>query len=92
MRAGDDEGAGLDAVGNDAVLRAVQFADALDADGGSARAFDLRAHLVEQVGQVGDFGLARAFCITVSPSARVAAMSRSSVPVTVILSKTISPP
>ena len=32
------------------------------------------------------------FCMTVSPSARVAAMSKSSVPVTVILSKTISPP
>ena len=34
--------------------------DALHADGGGARAFDLRAHLVEQVGEVGNFGLAGA--------------------------------
>ncbi len=33
---------------------------ALYANGGSARAFDLRAHLVQQVGEVGDFGLASA--------------------------------
>ena len=59
-RAGDDERAGFDAVGNDAVPRAFQFADAFHADGGGARAFDLRAHLVEQVGEVGDFGLAGA--------------------------------
>ncbi len=60
MRAGDDERAGFDAVGNDAVLRAFQFADAFDANGGRARAFDLRSHFVEQVGEVGDFGLAGA--------------------------------
>jgi hypothetical protein len=34
--------------------------DALHADGGCARALDLRAHGVEQRGEVGDFGLARA--------------------------------
>ena len=43
---GDDEGAGLDAIGNDAVLRAFQFAHALDADGGRSSAFDLRSHLI----------------------------------------------
>ncbi len=36
------------------------FGDALDADGGGAGAFDLRAHGVEQGGEVGDFGLAGA--------------------------------
>jgi hypothetical protein len=58
--AGDEEGAGLDAVGVDAVARAVEFGDALDADGGGAGAFDLRAHGDEQGGEVGDFGLAGA--------------------------------
>ena len=58
--AGDEEGAGLDAVGVDAVARAVEFGDALDLDGGGAGAFDLRAHGDEQRGEVGDFGLARA--------------------------------
>ena len=38
--AGDQKRAGLDAVGDDGVLGAVQLLDALDADGGSARAFD----------------------------------------------------
>ncbi len=59
-RARDDERAGLDAVGNDAVLCAVQLADAFHADRRSTRAFDLRAHGVEQCGEVGDFGLAGA--------------------------------
>ena len=34
--------------------------DALHADGGGARAFDLRAHLDQQVGEIDDFRLARA--------------------------------
>ena len=58
--AGDEEGAGLDAVGVDAVACAVEFGDALDADGGGAGAFDLGAHGDEQGGEVGDFGLAGA--------------------------------
>ncbi len=58
--AGDEEGAGFDAVGVDAMARAVEFGDAFDFDGGGARAFDLRAHGVEQRGEVGDLGLARA--------------------------------
>ena len=58
--AGDDERAGFDAVGNDAVLRAFQLGYAFHADGGRACAFDLRSHLVQQVGEVGDFGLAGA--------------------------------
>ncbi len=57
---GDEEGAGLDAVGVDAVARAVEFGDALDADGGGAGAFDLCAHGGEERGEVGDFGLAGA--------------------------------
>ena len=59
-RPGDEKGSGFDAVGNDAVLRAFQFAYAFYADRGRACAFDLRSHLVKQVGQVGDFGFARA--------------------------------
>ena len=58
--AGDEEGAGFDAVGVDAVARAVELGDALDADGGGAGAFDLCAHGDEQGGEVGDFGLAGA--------------------------------
>ena len=58
--AGDDEGSGLDAVGNDAVLRTFQFAYTLDANCGRARAFDFRSHFIQKVGEVGDFGLAGA--------------------------------
>ena len=58
--AGDKERAGLDAVGIDAMPRAMQAGDALHAHGGCARAFNLRAHGYQQLGQVGDFGLARA--------------------------------
>ena len=56
--AGDEEGAGLDAVGIDAIARAVEFGDALDLNGGGSGPFDLRAHGVEQGGEVGDLGLA----------------------------------
>ena len=58
--AGDEEGAGFDAVGIDAVMRALEAGDALHADGGGAGAFDLCAHGGEQRGEVGDLGLARA--------------------------------
>jgi hypothetical protein len=57
---GDEEGSGFDAVGVDAMARAVEFGDALNADGGGACAFDLCAHGDEQGGEVGDFGLAGA--------------------------------
>ncbi len=57
---GDEEGSRLDAIGIDAMLRAVKLVDALDADGCGACAFDLRAHGGEQGGEVGDFGLAGA--------------------------------
>src|ERR1700674_3670074 len=58
--AGHDEGCGLDAVRNNAVAGAVQFRDTFNSDGRSARAFDVRAHFVQQVGEVGDLGLAGA--------------------------------
>ena len=58
--AGDQKCSRLDAVGVDAVARAVQAGHAAHADGGGARAFDLRAHGGEQRGQVGDLRLARA--------------------------------
>ena len=54
-RAGDEESAGFDAVGNDGVRGAVKFFDALHADGGRAGAFDLRAHFGEQRGEIGEF-------------------------------------
>src|SRR5271157_412525 len=57
---GEDESARLNAVGNDAVLGALQMADSFDANGGRAGAFDAGSHLVEQGGEVGDFRLAGA--------------------------------
>ena len=50
----------LDTIRNDAMARALKFRDALDPDGGGSCAFDLRAHFVEQVRQVGHFWLASA--------------------------------
>ena len=58
--AGDQKRSRLDAVGIDAVARAVQAGHALHADGRRAGALDLRAHGGEQRGQVGDLRLARA--------------------------------
>src|SRR4029077_12073286 len=57
---GNDERSGLDAVGNDAVLRAFQLAHAFYADRGCACAFDASSHFVEKIGEVGDFGFAGA--------------------------------
>ncbi len=59
-RTRQDKRRGLDAIRNNAVFRAMQLRDALHANRGRARTFDLRSHFVEQVGEVGDFGLARA--------------------------------
>ena len=56
--AGHQEGPRFDAVGNDAVLGAVQLRHALNANDGCAGAVDLGAHCGEQVGQVDHFGLA----------------------------------
>src|SRR6185437_3932157 len=56
----DEEGAGLDAVRIDAVFCAVESGDTFDPDGAGAGAFDLRAHGVEQSGEVGDLGFAGA--------------------------------
>ena len=39
---------------------AVKFGHALHADGGRSRTFDFRSHLVQQGGEVSDFGLAGA--------------------------------
>ena len=58
--AGHQEGSRLNAVGADAVTRAVQAGHAAHADGGRARAFNLRAHGGEQRGKVGDLRLAGA--------------------------------
>ena len=52
-------GAGLDAVGQHGVARAVQLGDALDDDTPGAGAGNARAHLVEAIGDVGDLGLLR---------------------------------
>ena len=55
---GDGKRGRFDAVGNHFVLRAVQFPDAGDGDGGTARADNPRAHRVEKSGQVHHFRLA----------------------------------
>jgi hypothetical protein len=52
-------GAGLDTVGDHAVARARQRGDAGNADFVRARAFDLRAHRVQAVGEIDDLRLAR---------------------------------
>jgi hypothetical protein len=52
-------GAGLDAVGHDAVLRAAERAYAVDADDVGTRAIDPRAHRREAARQVDHLGLAR---------------------------------
>src|SRR5260370_9439106 len=57
---GDDKGSGFDAVRNDAMAGSVKFGHDLHADGGSSRTFDSRSHLVQQGGEVSDFGLAGA--------------------------------
>ncbi len=60
MAPGDQKCSRLDAVGIDAIARAMQSADALHANRRGARAFDLRAHGGQQRGQVGNLGLTRA--------------------------------
>ena len=57
---GNQEGASLDAIRDDPVFRAFQFAHAFDVDGGGSGAFDLCSHFVEQGGEVCNFGLASA--------------------------------
>ncbi len=58
-RAGDQVGAGLDAIGQHVVLGAVQRLDAVDRDRVGARAGDPRAHRDQEIREVDDFGLAR---------------------------------
>src|SRR5271168_4851255 len=53
---GYEECTGLDTVGIDAVLDAVQPGDSLNADGWRSCAFNMRSHGDEHGGQVGDFG------------------------------------
>ncbi len=54
---GHDERAGLDAVGDDPVLRAAQPLLALDLDGVWVRPLDLGAHLLQARDQIVDLGL-----------------------------------
>src|SRR3954471_20509387 len=61
-RRGDEESCGFDAIGNNAVPGAMKPFDSADANGGGARAFDVRAHFIEQISEVGNFWLARAIC------------------------------
>src|SRR3546814_9044503 len=56
-RRGHEEGAGLDAIGDDAVAAAVQALDAVHDDASGTRAFDVRTHLDQAVGQVDDLRL-----------------------------------
>src|SRR5580704_5230066 len=57
---GDQEGAGFDAVGVDAVTSTVQLAHALDVNRTGACTFDLCSHGSEEGGEIGDLGLAGA--------------------------------
>ena len=52
-------GAGLDAVGDDLVLGAMQRVDALHEDAMRARAFDARAHRLQAEREIADFRIAR---------------------------------
>src|SRR5207249_2497702 len=56
---GNGEGGGLDSVRNDIVLDAVQFLHAGDRNRRAARAYNLGAHLVQEVRKIHHFGLAR---------------------------------
>ena len=55
---GHHKGTGLDAIGNDAMLGAMQRFDALDVDLWGALPGDSRPAGVEVVGEVNDFGFA----------------------------------
>src|SRR5689334_21033887 len=70
-RPGDDEGSGFNAVWDDAVLGAFEFADSFHSNGGSSGTFDPCSHFVEQVGEVFDLRLAGAVledCLAVGES------------------------
>src|SRR5579862_3716905 len=56
----NDEGPSFNAVRDDAMTGAVQFADTFYSNRRSACALNLRAHGVEQCSEVGDLGLAGA--------------------------------
>ena len=56
--AGDEESARFDAIGVDAMAGAVEFGDAVDADGSGASTFNFGSHGGEEGCEVGDFGLA----------------------------------
>ncbi len=78
--AGDDEGAGLDAVAHDAVLDGVKRLNALDGERGGPAARDTRAHAVEEVDEIDDLRFAGRVLDDASvPLATTAAMSRFSV-------------
>src|ERR1700689_3987467 len=58
-RSGDEKRAGLDAVRDNGVRRAMQARDALNAKRGSTHTFDLRAHFYQELGEIGDFRFER---------------------------------
>ena len=58
-RCAHQEGTGFDTVGLDAVAAAMQTLDTVDGQGVGARALDLGAQRVEEVGQIDHFRLAR---------------------------------
>ena len=54
-RASDEERAGLDSIGNDVVFGAMQLGHAFNDQTPRASTLDLRAHLVEEIGEIDDF-------------------------------------
>ena len=89
---GEQEGAGFDAIGIDAMAGAVEFGDSLDLDGGGTGAWMLAPMAWRSAARSVISGSRAQFSRMVSPSARTAAIRMSSVPVTVILSKRMCAP
>ena len=58
-QAGDDEGSGLNAVGDDFVVCAVEFGNTLHTNGAGSRAFQLGTHFDQKVGQIDNFRFPR---------------------------------
>jgi hypothetical protein len=86
-RRGAEEGAGLDAVGDDRVVDRVQRVDALDVDDVGARAVDRAPILLSTRASSSTSGSRAAPTSCVRPRARAAAIMRFSVPVTVAMSR-----
>jgi len=80
---GNEEGARLDAIGDDGVLGAMEFSDSLDLDVLGTSTGDFRTHGGEEGREINDLRLLRGTSMMVVPSARTAAIMTLPVPKTV---------